>query len=143
LFERRFDVQLLYIGRKETAMHEIAATVGSSAVILIGIIAGILFNQRALDKLESRVDARFAQVDARFAQVDARFAQMGSHLGQIEIRLGKVEAEVEGLKVRLDQLGSQVQHLGSRIDRIDSDLQQFFRTQGMLEKAVEILEKRN
>ena len=117
-------------------MHEIAATVGSSAIILIGLIFGILFNQRALEKFESRVDLRFGQVDARFGQIDARF-------GQIDARLTKVEAAFDTVNARLDQMGSQIQHLSGRIDRVESDLQQFFRTQGMLEKAVEVLEKRS
>ena len=37
-------------------MHEIAATVGSASVVLIGIIFGILYNQRGLDRVEARLD---------------------------------------------------------------------------------------
>lgn len=89
-------------------MHDIAATMGSSAIILIGIIFGILFNQRALERFETRVDARFAQVDARFAQVDARF-------NQIDVRLSKVEAAFDTVNARLDQVGKQIQHLETRL----------------------------
>jgi hypothetical protein len=43
-------------------MHEVALSAGPVAVILIGILFGIFYNQRAIDKLEARMDSNFALV---------------------------------------------------------------------------------
>lgn len=40
-------------------MHEIALSTGPVAVILIGILFGIFYNQRAIDKLETRMETNF------------------------------------------------------------------------------------
>jgi len=43
-------------------MHEVALSAGPVAVILIGILFGIFYNQRAIDRLETRMDSNFALV---------------------------------------------------------------------------------
>ena len=45
-------------------MHDIVTTVGSTSVILIGIIFGIFFNQRGVDRLEGRLDKIQAYLNA-------------------------------------------------------------------------------
>ena len=43
-------------------MHDVAQATGPVAVILIGILFGIFYNQRAIDKLEARMENSFALV---------------------------------------------------------------------------------
>jgi hypothetical protein len=66
-------------------MHD-TITVG---IPVIAILFGILFNQRGLDKLDSRVDSRFDRLEKRMdiMQADlARFYQiLGEHGGKIEV----------------------------------------------------------
>ena len=55
--------------------------------------------KRDLDQLEERLemklDARFAQVDARFAQVDARFEQMEARFDHVDARFDQVETRFD------------------------------------------------
>ena len=59
-------------------MHD-TITIG---VPVLAILFGILPNQRAVDKLEARMDARFNAVEARFNTVDARLDRMQADLSQ-------------------------------------------------------------
>ena len=68
-------------------MHD-AITVG---VPVLAILFGILFNQRGLDKLESRVDARFNGIDGRLDRMQA-------HLSMFYRILGEHGADIENLK---------------------------------------------
>jgi hypothetical protein len=66
-------------------MHD-AITAGIPVLV---ILFGILFNQRALDKLEGRVDSRFDRLEKRMDTMQAdlsRFYQvLGEHSGKIEM----------------------------------------------------------
>ena len=57
-------------------MHD-TLTIGIPVFV---ILFGILLNQRAVDKLEARMDARFNAVDGRFEGVNARLDRMQSDL---------------------------------------------------------------
>ena len=57
-------------------MHD-TLTIGIPVFV---ILFGILLNQRAVDKLEARMDARFNAVDGRFEGVNARLDHMQSNL---------------------------------------------------------------
>jgi uncharacterized membrane-anchored protein YhcB (DUF1043 family) len=46
-------------------MHDAAPLIASTSVIIIGMIAGILFNQRAIDRLESRMESRMDRMESR------------------------------------------------------------------------------
>ena len=65
-----------------------AITVG---VPVLAILFGLLFNQRGLDKLESRVDARFNGIDGRLDR-------MHSDLSMFYRILGEHGADIENLK---------------------------------------------
>jgi hypothetical protein len=41
-------------------MHDVAIATGPVAVILLGILFGIFYNQHAIDKLETRMESSFA-----------------------------------------------------------------------------------
>ncbi len=66
-------------------MHD-TITVG---IPVLAILFGILFNQRGLDKLESRVDSRFDRLEKRMDTMQSdlsRFYQiLGEHSGKIEL----------------------------------------------------------
>ena len=81
-------------------MHD-TLTIGIPVFV---ILFGILLNQRAVDKLEARMDARFNAVDARFNGVDGRFEgvnarldRMQSDLAHFYQTLGEHEAKIESL----------------------------------------------
>ncbi len=59
-------------------MHD-AITVG---VPVLAILFGILLNQRGLDKLETKMDARFNQVDNRIVHMEGRIDRIQTDLQQ-------------------------------------------------------------
>lgn len=67
-------------------MHEIAATVGSASIILIGIIFGIFYNQRALERLESRLDGRLDKIQADLNAFHRSLGQHDKAIGILEKR---------------------------------------------------------
>ncbi len=106
-------------------MHEtaaIASSVGPTLVILIGILFGILYNQRGTDKLELRLNTRIEGIEARINRLEAH----------LEARLDRVEARIDRLEA----------HVDNRLDKIQADLITFHRNLGQHDKALEILEKR-
>lgn len=88
-------------------MHEIAPLVTSTAVIFIGILVGVIFNQRAVEKLESRIDHRFDEVGKRFDRMDARFDRVDARIDRMQLDLtgfyriqSRHEEAIETLKKR-------------------------------------------
>jgi uncharacterized membrane-anchored protein YhcB (DUF1043 family) len=65
-------------------MHDIAPLVASTAVIFLGILAGILFNQRAIDKLESRLESRLDRVESRLDRLQADMVEFFKMLSRHE-----------------------------------------------------------
>jgi hypothetical protein len=65
------------------------------AMVLIAVLAGILFNNSKLDKLESRLDTRInsleSRVNAGFDRMQADMAQFYRILGQHDSRLDNLE----------------------------------------------------
>ena len=99
-------------------MHEtaaIAASVGPTVIILIGILFGILYNQRGTDKLEVRLNLRIDGIESRINRLETHF----------ESRIDRLEA-----------------HVDRRFDKIQDDLSTFHRSLGQHDKAIEVLEKR-
>lgn len=81
-------------------MHD-TLTIGIPVFV---ILFGILLNQRAVDKLEARMDARFNAVDARFNGVDGRFEGVNARLDRMQSDLahfyqvlGEHEAKIDAL----------------------------------------------
>jgi hypothetical protein len=77
-------------------MHDMV-TVGVPVLV---ILFGILLNQRAVDKLESRMETRFNAVDARFNAVDGRLDRMQADLSQFYRDLGDHGARIEAIEKR-------------------------------------------
>ena len=65
-------------------MHEIAPLVASTVVIFVGILAGILFNQRAIDKLESRMESRMDGIESRLDRMQADMVEFLKMLSRRE-----------------------------------------------------------
>ena len=63
-------------------MHDIATTVGSTSIILIGLMFGIFYNQRGLDRLKARLEARLDKIQA---DLNAFHRSLGQHDKAIEI----------------------------------------------------------
>ena len=64
-------------------MHD-TLTIGIPVFV---ILFGILLNQRAVDKLEARMDARFNGVDGRLDRMQADLAQFYRILGEHEAKI--------------------------------------------------------
>ena len=62
-------------------MHEIAATVGSTSIVLIGLMFGIFYNQLGLDRLEARLEARLDKIQA---DLNSFHRSLGQHDKAIE-----------------------------------------------------------
>jgi hypothetical protein len=63
-------------------MHEVALATGPVAVILIGILFGIFYNQRAIDKLEERMNRNFAGVRHTLDVIQSDLKNFHRSLGQ-------------------------------------------------------------
>lgn len=65
-------------------MHDIAPLVTSTVVIFVGILAGILFNQRVIDKLESRMESRMDRIESRLDRMQADMVEFFKMLSRHE-----------------------------------------------------------
>ena len=77
------------------------------AIVAVGIaLGGTMLTMfqivlRRIERLETRMDERFAQQDARFAQQDARFTQLDERMGGLEQRQARLEGLLDGLREAL------------------------------------------
>jgi hypothetical protein len=63
-------------------MHEVALATGPVAVILIGILFGVFYNQRAIDKLAERMNSNFAGVRHTLDIIQSDLKSFHRSLGQ-------------------------------------------------------------
>ena len=82
-------------------MHDIF-TVG---VPLIAILAGILFARsdvkdlrKNMQRLEDKMDARFAEVNARINRIEAELSKIDDHLIQFHAITGKLDGRLDALE---------------------------------------------
>ncbi len=76
-------------------MHEVALSAGPVAVILIGILFGIFYNQRAIDKLEARMDSNFASVRHTLDIIQSDLKVFDRILGQHEEAIVIIKKRLE------------------------------------------------
>jgi len=88
----------------DTVALRILESVGPMAMVLIVVLAGILFNNSKLDKLESRLDARITSLEGR---LDARITSLE----------GRLDARITSLEGRMN----------AGFDRMQADMAQFYR----------------
>jgi chaperonin cofactor prefoldin len=88
-------------------MHDVFTVGLSISVPLIAILAGMFFNNRSFDKLETTVDQRFDKVDERLDRMDKRFDKVDDRLDRIDADLrqfyhlsGKLEGRVDAIEKR-------------------------------------------
>jgi hypothetical protein len=63
-------------------MHDVALSMAPVAVILLGILFGIFYNQRAIDKLEARMENSFALVRHTLEIIQSDLKDFHRILGQ-------------------------------------------------------------
>jgi len=90
-------------------MHEVALSAGPVAVILIGILFGVFYNQRGLNRLASRIEGPNKRGDAFETRMEDNFASLLGTLESIrgDIRklgyiLGQHEEAIVIIKKRLE-----------------------------------------
>jgi len=76
-------------------MHEVALSAGPVAVILIGILFGIFYNHRAIDKLETRMDSNFALVRHTLDIIHSDMKVFDRILGQHEEAIVIIKKRLE------------------------------------------------
>lgn len=76
-------------------MHNVALATGPVAVILIGILFGIFYNQRAIDKLEARMENSFALVRHTLEVIQSDLKDSHRILGQHEEAIGMLKKRTE------------------------------------------------
>ncbi len=99
----------------DTVALRILESVGPMAMVLIAVLAGILFNNSKLDKLESRLDARINSLE------------------------GRLDARITSLDTRINSLESRV---NAGFDRMQADMAQFYRILGQHDSRLDNLEKK-
>jgi hypothetical protein len=90
----------------DTVALRILESVGPMAMVLIAVLAGILFNNSKLDKLESRLDARInsleGRLDARITSLEGRmnagFDRMQADMAQFYRILGQHDSRLDNLE---------------------------------------------
>ena len=102
-------------------------------IIVVGLLAtiatslwGIHINNSRGDRLEAKMDGRFAQTDAK---IDGRFAQMDA----------KMDGRFAQMDAKIDSLRTEVNH---RFDGLQRDFNQFYQITGKLEGRIDAIEKR-
>jgi TolA-binding protein len=88
-------------------MHD-TITVG---LPMLAILFGILLNQRAVDKLDAKIDRIEGKMESRFAQVDARIDRMQ---GEIDARLDRMQADLSQFYRDLGDHGARIDALEKR-----------------------------
>jgi hypothetical protein len=76
-------------------MHEVALSAGPVAVILIGILFGIFYDQRAVDKLEAGMDSNFALVRHTLDIIQSDMKVFDRILGQHEEAIVIIKKRLE------------------------------------------------
>ena len=77
------------------AMHDVALATGPVAVILLGILFGIFYNQRAIDKLEARMEASFALVRHTLDIIQSDLKDFHRILGQHDEAIATLKKRTE------------------------------------------------
>lgn len=83
-------------------MHDIALATGPVAVILLGILFGIFYNQRAIDKVETRIDKLESRMESSFALVRHTLEIIQSDLKDFHRILGQHDEAIATLKKRTE-----------------------------------------
>jgi Mg2+ and Co2+ transporter CorA len=81
-------------------MHDQIPLITSTSVIIVGILAGIFFNQRGLDKLESRLDRLESRMDKMHSELSARIDRISDDLKHFYRTLGEHDEAIDTLKKR-------------------------------------------
>ncbi len=102
----------------DTVALRILESVGPMAMVLIAVLAGILFNNSKLDKLESRLDARISSSESN---LDARITSLE----------GRLDARITSLEGRMN----------AGFDRMQAYMAQFYRILGQHDSRLDNLEK--
>jgi len=72
-------------------MHEFLAGVSGTATslvtLLLAVLIGIWLNNRGLDKLETKMDARFDKMDVKFDKLSEKLSSMFADQAVQEYRL--------------------------------------------------------
>jgi guanylate kinase len=107
-------------------MHELFASLSGLAplvVMLLAIFAGIFLNQRAVDKLEKRIDDRFndseKRMDARFDAVDRRFDAVNQRFDAVNERFGRIDSQLDAINAELRYFHGVTGGLGARVDILE------------------------
>ena len=90
-------------------------------LILLSIFVSILFNNRGLDKVETRVAALQVEMNNRFNEVNTRFNEVNNRFNEVSNRFNNIDA---------------------RIDRIHQDFGTFHSVQGEHKAKIDVLERR-
>ena len=91
------------------------------AVIIVGILAGIFLNNRAVERLEDRLSKSEDRTNTRFSALEA-----------------KMDTRFSALEAKMD---SRFNAMDARIDRIFSEFSTFHSIQGEHKAKIDALEK--
>ena len=76
-------------------MHDVALATGPVAVILMGILFGIFYNQRAIDKLEARMESSFALMRHTLDIIQSDLKDFHRILGQHDEAIATLKKRTE------------------------------------------------
>jgi hypothetical protein len=76
-------------------MHDIALATGPVAVILLGILFGIFYNQRAIDKLETRMESSFSLMRHTLDIIQSDLKDFHRILGQHDEAIATLKKRTE------------------------------------------------
>lgn len=101
--------------------HPLQALMGSVIVALLGAVLAFGVSQTArldhrIDRLEDKMDARFAEVDERFDELEAKFE---ARFEKIDERFEKVDARIDELETKFD---AKFDELDAKIDELDAKI---------------------
>jgi len=73
-------------------------------------------------RLNKRIDERFAKHDAHFDIIEGVLHQHSLHFTRIESRLDKVELRLDGVELRLDRVESRLNRVETKLDDVCSTI---------------------
>lgn len=70
-----------------------------------------------LDRIDARLDQKFAEIDARFDRIDARLDQKFT---EIDARFNRVDAQFDRIDARFDRIDARFDRVDARFDELAS-----------------------
>jgi len=73
-----------------------------------------------LDRIEARLDQKFAEIDARFDRIDQKFAEIDARFDRIDQKFAEIDARFNRVDAQFDRIDARFDRIDARFDELAS-----------------------